>query len=136
MQQITQLNHHVTELKTALSHASVQAQKDQVALNKSYEHLEEFRNGHNESELLRAKFENDLNEERQEHRMCQETLSHERISHHEIERNLNCVWNANSRLEELLSEVHYEPKDGSAVESNSSVDVSQLVLDSRPRISI
>lgn len=127
MRQIIQINDHVTQLEAAIDHEKITSQKDRTALDKSYEHLYEFRNSYNDSELLRAKFENDLNEERQEHRMCQEALSHERISHQETERNLSCVWNANSRLQELLSEV--QPKDEAEVEACPSIDISELVME-------
>lgn len=46
---------------------------------------------YNQCEALRAKFENNLYEERQEHQMCQKALNHECICHNETKKNLNCV---------------------------------------------
>ena len=129
VQQISQLNHHVKQLNDALHYAGIEAQHERAALNQSHEHLKEMQTGYESSELARAKCENDLHEERQEHRMCQEALNHERSRHEETEKNMNCIWNAHCRLGDMLSKAHFGVEEDPESEPLASVNVSELILE-------
>ncbi|KAK3167633.1 hypothetical protein OEA41_010760 [Lepraria neglecta] len=87
-QQIQGLNGHVAQLGAALRHTGQTTQKDRIALNKSHDHMQQLQSGFNQSEAARARLENELHNERQEHRICQEVLDQERLFHADSERTL------------------------------------------------
>lgn len=102
-QQIAKLSSDVTMFTAALQNAGVIAQGDRIALNTSHEHLRELQSRYDTLKLASKRSENNLHAERQEHQLCQETLIHERMRHEETEKTLRCVWDAKSRLMEILS---------------------------------
>ncbi|KAL6714246.1 hypothetical protein ACLMJK_007669 [Lecanora helva] len=104
-QQIHSLNGHVLQLHAALQHAGYNTQQDRRALNKSYEHMKELQDCFQQSESSRARIENDLHDERQEHQMCRENLDYERKRSIETEKHLDGVWESHFRLTEVLSKV-------------------------------
>jgi hypothetical protein len=61
--------------------------------------------------------------------MCQEALNHERIRHSETEKNLNCVWNAHTRLGEIISKVPYQVTASGEEKTGDSIDITELVLE-------
>ena len=125
-QQIHGLNSHVAQLNAALQHAGYTSQQDRKALNKSHTHMMEFQEGFHQSEAGRARLENELHDERQEHRMCQENLDHERKRHVETEKTLECFWNSHNRLREVLSKVHCHAR---GQPQEMTYDVTDLVLE-------
>ena len=112
-----------------MHHVELASQNDRIALNKAHAHLKELQAGYSQSEASRARFENDLHEERQEHRMCQEALNHERIRHSETEKNLNCVWNAHTRLGEIIFKAPYQMTASGEEKTGDSIDITELVLE-------
>ena len=126
--QVQSLNQHVTQMNSALRHCGHTAQKDRVALNKAHEHLRELQHGFNQSEMERAKFENLLHEERQEHRLCQENLTHEKVRHEETEKHLECIWNSHKRLGDIVSGTHCVI-DEDKEEAYGEYDITGLVLE-------
>lgn len=102
----------------ALHHAGATAQNDRIALNKSHEQFKEL-------QIRYVACKHNLDSESQQHQVCQESLRHECIRHQETEKNLNCVWNANNRLAELVSQVHFQA-DG---KPDTPLDVTSLVIE-------
>lgn len=72
--QVLELQGQIARLTAALQHSGHNAQSDRVALNRSQAHLKELQNGYAILEESRARVENDLNEERQEHLVCRNAL--------------------------------------------------------------
>lgn len=127
--QVGELQAQVTRLNGALQHAGINAQNDRIALNKSHTHLQELQYGYSVSEAARAKFENQLHEERQEHRLTEEALSQERHYAQEAERNLGWVWNAHARLGDILSRVSSQNFGGPAQEGVAPWNIADLLLE-------
>lgn len=127
--QVGELQAQVTRLNGALQHAGINAQNDRIALNKSHTHLQELQYGYSVSEAARAKFENQLHEERQEHRLIEEALSQERHYAQEAERNLGWVWSAHARLGEVLSRVSSQNFGGPAQEGVAPWNIADLLLE-------
>lgn len=117
-----------------MHHAGLTAQKDRIALNDAHRHEKQLQDAYDSSELARAKFENSLHEERQELRACQEALTHERMRHEETDKNLNCVWNANSRLVKIFSTIRCEVDAKDTSESRESLNVADLVLEIEAKV--
>lgn len=92
----------MTRFNEVLQHANINAQNDRIIFNKSHIHLQEFQYDYDVSKIAKVKFENQLHEERQEHRLIEEALSQERHYAQEVERNLRWVWSAYDRLREIL----------------------------------
>ena len=61
--------------------------------------------------------------------MCQEALNHERIRHSETEKNLNCIWNAHTRLGEIISKVPHQMTALGEEKTGDSIDITELVLE-------
>ncbi|KAL9128702.1 MAG: hypothetical protein Q9217_002663 [Psora testacea] len=120
-QQVQNLNGHVTQLNAALHHAGLNSQKDRLALNKSHDHIRELQGGFEESSIARAKLENDLHEERQEHRMCQESLTHEQVRHGETEKSLE-------RLGDIVSKVECRV-DSESQKAYTKYNITEMVLE-------
>jgi len=127
--QVGELQAQVTRLHEALQHAGSNAQSDRIALNKSHSHLQELQYGYSVSEAARAKCENQLHEERQEHRLTEEALSQERHYAKEAERNLGWVWSAHARLEEILSRISSQDFGGPAQEGVAPWNIADLLLE-------
>ena len=79
-------------------------------------------------EAARARLENELLKERQEHRTCQDSLTHERLRHSETERTLNCLWESHQKLGDVIAKIpcHAENMRDS---SPQSINVTDLVLE-------
>ena len=97
-----------------------------MALNKAHEDLDDIQKAYDSWEIKRAEFEAELNQERQEHRICQEALGFEQQCRENIEKHLNSVWNAHTRLAEILANVRCY--DGIS-EHFALLNVSDLVLE-------
>ena len=126
--QIQSLNQHIHQLNAAVHHSGLTAQKDRIALNKAHEHLRELQQGFSQSELERAKFENLLHEERQEHRMCQEGLTIERVRHEDTEKHLESIWNSHKRMGDILSQTRCKI-DKDMEGTHEEYDITSLVLE-------
>ena len=111
-QQIQALRGDVVQLKAALQHLGYTSQQDRIALNKSHEHMKQLEETFSQSEAIRARIENRLHDEQQEHRMCKMNFDHERKRHEDTERRLECVWNAHHRLQDIMSKVNCVVDDG------------------------
>ena len=98
-----------------------------MALNKSHAHLDELQAGYNIAETARARCENDLHEERQEHIACKEALDQERRRHSDTKKDLSCVWNAHNRLGEIISKYHGEI--AIEIEHGPPLKVADLILE-------
>lgn len=127
-QQIQSLNGHLVELNGALRHTTSVAQRERIALKQSYEQMNRLETHFRHSEGERAKFENDLHEERQENRRLQESLTHEKMRHQEAEKNVEMIWNAHKRLGQIVANVdcHVERKEH---EGYSGYNMTELVLE-------
>ncbi len=86
--QIGELQVQITRLNRTLQHAGTNAQNDRIALNKFHIYLQELQNGYNISKAARAKYENQLHEERLEYCLIEETLSQKRHYAEKVEKNL------------------------------------------------
>jgi len=128
-QQVQNLNGHVVQLRAALHYAGQTSQKDRIALNKSHDHMQHLQTGFNESETARARLENELHEERQEHQMCQELLNHEHARHSETEKNLNSVGTAYTRLRNMMPQINCHVEDAVGGSPHESYDITDLVLE-------
>ncbi|KAL9045013.1 MAG: hypothetical protein Q9214_001893 [Letrouitia sp. 1 TL-2023] len=127
--QVHHLNHQVAYLSAALQLSGMTAQNDRIALNRANAQLAELQQAFNELQVARAKLDNDIHEERQEHRLAQEALAHERLHHTETEKNLNCVWKAHSRLGEVVTELQTAADAARDVKTDPSVDVGKLIME-------
>ena len=119
----------MVRLNAAIQHAGINAQSDRVALNKSQTHLQELQHSYSMSETARAKYENQLHEERQEHRLTQENLNQERRQLQETQRNLGWVWSAHTRLGDILSRVSGHDFGRSARNDVAPWNISDLLLE-------
>ena len=117
------------QLNGALHHAGATSQKDRVALNKAHEHLNELQAGFRQSDTARARLENELHEERQEHRMCKEDLDHERARYKQTEKSLECIWNSHNKLGEIMSRVECEVDSNVQQVSRMRYNITELVLE-------
>ena len=90
--------------------------------------MQQIQDGLAQSEAARARLENELLKERQEHRTCQDSLTHERLRHSESERTLNCLWESHQRLGDVMAKIpcHAENMRDS---SPQSFNVTELVLE-------
>lgn len=61
--------------------------------------------------------------------MCQKAFNHERIRHNETEKNLNCVWNAHTRLEKIIFKVSYQMITSKEEKMNDFIDITELMLE-------
>ncbi len=61
--------------------------------------------------------------------MCQEAFNHERIRHSETKKNLNCVWNAHTRLEKIIFKASYQVIASREEKTNDFIDITELVLE-------
>ncbi len=61
--------------------------------------------------------------------MCQEAFNHERIRHSETEKNLNCVWNAHTRLGKIISKAPYQVITSREEKTNDFIDITELMLE-------
>lgn len=111
-QQIQALKSDVVQLKAALQHIGYTSQQDRIALNKSHDHMKQLEETFLQSETVRARIENQLHEEQQEHRMCQANLDHERKRHEDTEKSLECIWNAHHQLQDIMSKVNCVVDEG------------------------
>lgn len=99
-----------------------------MALNKSHDQMEQLQHGFGESQSMRARLENGLHEERQEHRICQERLAYERLHHRETEQSLETIWNSHRRLAEIVSKVQCQMDDG-CHEAYMEYNITDLILE-------
>ena len=127
-QQVQSLSHYNSLLHKALHHAGLNSQKDRIALNKSHEQLQELQVGFSQSEISRAQIENALNEERQDHRMCQESLSQEQVRHNETRKHLDCIWSSHTRLGEIVSHIHCNI-DGEKKDDYAEYNITSLIFE-------
>lgn len=129
-ERIAKLNRVVTTLTAALHHAGFIAQCDRIALNRSQEHLSELQREYEALKLASERSGNDLHAEREKHQLCRETLIHERTRQEETEKTLRCVWDANSRLTEILSNAReLEAKANKILDLELSIIRSQQIED-------
>ncbi|KAL2049564.1 hypothetical protein ABVK25_010143 [Lepraria finkii] len=126
-QQIQGLNGHVAQLGAALHHAGQTSQKDRMALNKSHDHMQQLQSGFNQSEAARARLENELHNEGQEHRICQEVLSQERIYHSDTERTLAQLSVSYQRLGDIISKVRCYMDDDAGDSPCMGYNVTDLI---------
>ena len=92
-------------MNNALRHAGLTSQKDRMALNNTYQRMQELEAGFDESEVSRAALQDELIHEQREARKCRENLEQEIFRHSETERTLSSIWTAHSRLAEIVSKV-------------------------------
>ena len=110
-------------------------QQERIAFNnRTQRHIAELKTALSDSNAARARFENSLHEERQEHRMCNEALNHERLRHNEMEKNLEYAWGVNSKLDEITREVQYRLTNPETEgKEQPSFDITGLILDNESR---
>ena len=126
VQQIQFLNSNITQLKAALQHAGYTSQQDRIALNKSNDHMNQLQETFHQSEAVRARIENQLHDEQQDHRMCQANLEHEYQRQRDTEKNLECIWAAHSQLQNIMSKVNCVVDDGI---QSLTYNISDLALE-------
>ena len=108
-----------------------------MALNKSNDHMQQLQNSFNQSEATRARLELEIHRERQEHRMCQEVLDHERNRHSSMERSLDRVSASYQRLVDIMSKVNCYTDHNAAGGAYMGYNVTDLIhelLDKSHRI--
>ena len=126
-QKVQSLSSHIEELKRALQHSGLTSQKDRVALNSAHEQMKQMQYAFQESEIIRARSENNFHEERQAHCMCQKVLKDERLRCEDLENRLIIMRDSQNNLQNMVSSV--QPQGDNAdldIESNITRMVVQI----------
>ena len=97
-------------------------------------HIAELKSALSESDTARARFENSLHEERQEHQKCNEALNHKRLRHNKVEKNLEYAWRVNSKLDEITREFQNQlTYPETERKEQLSFNITGLILDNKSR---
>ncbi len=88
--------------------------------------MKEVEEGFRLSESARARIENELQDERQEHRLCLENLKYECNRHSETEKNLERIWASHNHLEQIMANVKCKADDGL---QDMTYNVTNLVME-------
>ncbi|KAI4134255.1 MAG: hypothetical protein LQ347_001676 [Umbilicaria vellea] len=122
----------VAYVNEALRQAVTINQNNREIMKQTNTHLREIQTGYQASEATRARFENELHDERQEHQFCQESLCQERAKLLEVDKQLNHVWNSYESLSNVLKDVKGQVPDiegsGDSGDQVRTVMVTDLVM--------
>lgn len=88
--------------------------------------MKEVEEGFRLSESARARIENELQDERQEHRLYLENLKYECNRHSETEKNLERIWASHNHLEQIMADVKCRADDGL---QDMTYNVTKMVMD-------
>jgi len=88
--------------------------------------LKEVEEGFRLSESARARIENELQDKRQEYRLCLENLKYECNRYSETKKNLERIWASHNHLEQIMANIKYKADDGL---QDMTYNVTNLVME-------